>query len=214
MERTVLTVWRQPDKPRARCITTEAAEEEVWTHQRDETPLLDGSEEKGQTTVGASFCVCVLSDSRHSLNKIWGQSWAAAAISDSRRRCGSLLLRVLGEGDDHCLHLLGSMHDLPAPNQAQASALVTSGDVWPTGTTTKCLKTRCQLLPLPSWEHMWIMNLHITHQEENGQHTVRKETASIPNSQIKNSPHTQKLLNPHEPHRDTSSKSTVENCFS
>lgn len=70
MERTVLTVWRQPEKARASCTTTEAAQEEVWTHQRDETPLLEGSEEKGQTTIGASFCVRVLSESRHSLDKI------------------------------------------------------------------------------------------------------------------------------------------------
>lgn len=72
-------------------------------------------------------------------------------------------------------------------------------------------------LPPPSSEHVRrATHLHTLYQGDKGQHMLRKETAII---QTKNSPHTKKLLNPHELCRDDSaykqpSKTTLDNCFS
>ena len=52
--------------------------------------------------------------------------------------------------------------------------------------------TRSQPLLLSFWEPAWAVCLHTPYQEDNGQHRLRKETASL---QTKNSLHTKKMLN-------------------
>ena len=71
---------------------------------------------------------------------------------------------------------------------------------------------RSQKLPPASWESTRAVHLHTLHQGDNGQHTLRKEMASI---HTKNSPHSKKILNPHKllslPHKPSKIVGEIKN---